>query len=138
MLIASVTLALKSQSYHHILRERTLGFLNPLLHKKLPETQCCAQEEILRRFCGPAVDFHLFADIGSSIQEPPDLTLLCNPSPVGERRSSIHLTAAHLKQIKLIVAHIGPPVLQFLKGVINCTRGLLFVLGFVFSFFDGR
>lgn len=51
-----------------------LGFLNPLLNKKLPETQCCDQGEILRQFSGSA-DFHLFADIGSSIEEPPDLTL---------------------------------------------------------------
>lgn len=114
--------------------EGMLGFFNPLLNKKLPETQSRVQEEILRQFWGPAVDFHLFADIRSSNLQ----TSLTTPSPVGERRSSIHLTAARLKQIKLIVAHIGPPVLQFLKGVINCMAVVCcFVLGFFFLFLTG-
>lgn len=114
--------------------ESMVGFLNPLLNKKLPETQCCVQEEILRQVWGPAVDFHLFADIRSSIQDPPDLALLSNPSSAGERRSSIHLTAARLKQIKLIVARIGPLVLQFLKGVINCIPVVCCLLFFFFLF----
>lgn len=88
-----------------------LGFLNPLLDEKLPETQRRVQEEILRQFPSPAVDFHFY--LQTSWTHSP--ALLCNLLPVGERRSSIHLTAARLKQISLIVAHIGPSVLRFLN-----------------------
>lgn len=92
-----------------------LGFLNPLLNEKLAQTRFI-QQEILRRFQGLTVNFHLSAIALASRPHSP--ALRSNPSPVGGR-SSIHLAAARLKQIRVSVANIGPFVLQFLKGAIK-------------------
>lgn len=138
MLIASVTLVLKSQSYHHILRERAWwAFWTPCSIKSSLKHNVVSR----RRFWG-SFEVRLLIFIYLQTFVPASRTLQTSLfslilHPAGERRSSIHLTAARLKQIKLIVARIGPLVLQFLKGVINCIPVVCCFFLFFFSFLTG-